>query len=132
VGLLLVAGLAHIPVIEPHLSEAPYMGVLFILFTISALALAGALAWRRSALCYVLIGGLCLSAICAYVATRLLAFPMLGDDVGAWGEPLGVLCVSTELLAALTAALEVRRLTGGWNPVGSLLPRRREATYGSM
>jgi hypothetical protein len=34
------AGAAHIPVIPPHLKEAPYMGVLFILLTIACIALA--------------------------------------------------------------------------------------------
>jgi hypothetical protein len=132
VALLAIAGLGHIPLIRVHLSEAPYMGVLFILFTIAALSLAAALALKRSAIWYALGGALCLSGLCAYVATRLIAFPMLSDDVGAWGEPLGVLCVTTELAATVMAALEVRRLAGGWNPFASGQgPRRHEATYGS-
>lgn len=41
-GAVTVAAAAHIPVIEPHLEEAPYMGVLFIVFVAhcSGLALA--------------------------------------------------------------------------------------------
>ncbi len=132
VGLLVIAGLGHVPVIAPHLDEAPYMGVLFILFTVFALASAGALAFKRSAIRYALVGGLCLSAVCVYAATRLVAFPMLSEDVGAWWEPMGVLCVATEIGAAVIAALEVRRLAGGWNPFADgQAPRRQEATSGS-
>ena len=29
-----IAAAAHVPVIAPHLSEAPYMGVLFIVLTV--------------------------------------------------------------------------------------------------
>jgi hypothetical protein len=96
IGLLVVAGLAHIPVIPEHLREAPYMGVLFILFTVTALVVAGALARSSTYLTYAIAVGMCASAVGAYVATRLVAFPQLSDDVGAWMEPLGLLSIATE------------------------------------
>jgi len=37
------AGLAHIPVTEHHLEEAPYMGLLFVLLTIACLGVAATL-----------------------------------------------------------------------------------------
>src|SRR5512142_1093321 len=43
-----IASLAHIPVIGPHLDEAPYMGVLFIVLTAACAALAAAVVVRDS------------------------------------------------------------------------------------
>jgi hypothetical protein len=111
VTLLCVAALAHIPVTSDHLRGAPYMGVLFIGFVVAALLVAGALTRGSTVLRYALAGGLCLVAVAAYVATRLIAFPQLGDDVGAWWEPFGVICIGTESAVVVMATLEVRRLS---------------------
>jgi FtsH-binding integral membrane protein len=108
IGLMVVAAVAHIPVIGPHMQEARYMGVLFILFTIAALATAIALAVRPTPLLYAFAAALCIAAVCTYVATRLIAFPMLSDDVGMWGEPLGIVSITTESAAALIALTQVR------------------------
>jgi hypothetical protein len=108
IGLMVVAAVAHIPVIGPHLQEARYMGVLFILFTIAALATAIALAVRPTPLLYVFAAVLCIAAVCTYVATRLIAFPMLSDDVGMWGEPLGIVSITTESAAAFIALTQLR------------------------
>jgi FtsH-binding integral membrane protein len=108
IGLMVVAAVAHIPVIGPHLQEARYMGVLFILFTITALATAIALAVRPTPLLYAFAAVLCIAAVCAYVATRLIAFPMLSDDVGMWREPLGIVSITTESAAAFIALTQLR------------------------
>lgn len=109
--LLCVAALAHIPVTSDHLRGAPYMGVLFIGFVVAALLVAGTLTRGSTVLRYAMAGGLCLVAVAAYVATRLIAFPQLGDDVGAWWEPFGVICIGTESAVVVMATLEVRRLS---------------------
>ncbi len=47
--------------------------------------------------------------VLGYAATRLVAFPELGDDVGNWLEPLGVIAVASELavvFCALAALLD--------------------------
>jgi hypothetical protein len=108
----IVAALAHIPVIAPHLNEAPYMGEEFIVLTVACLLIAIAAAVCDSALVYLLgtiTGGLALGG---YVATRLTAFPQLADDVGNWFEPLGVVSVLAEvgmLCAALAGLRRVRQ-----------------------
>ncbi len=109
IGLLLVAALAHIPVVPDHLKEAPYMGVLFILFSIAAFAVATMLAARPSRLWYAVAVVLCVAAVGAYVATRLIAFPELADDVGAWTEPLGLVSISAESLAAVLGVAALRQ-----------------------
>lgn len=108
IELLLVAALAHIPVIAEHLREAPYMGVLFIGFTLTAFAVASALAAIPSGIWYVAAGALCAAAIVGYVATRLVAFPQLAGDVGHWTEPLGLLSVSSETVVAVLSLVAVQ------------------------
>lgn len=106
-----MAAAAHIPVIGPHLDEAPYMGVLFIVLTAACALLGVGVLIRDSRAVYQLVVLTCGLAILGYAATRLIAFPMLADDVGNWLEPLGVLSICTEgvAVAAAAAALTVGR-----------------------
>jgi hypothetical protein len=103
---LLVAAAAHVPVIPEHLDEAPYMGVLFVGFTVVAAVLALVVAVRGSApMPFVVAGVLCAVAIATYCLTRLIAFPQLADDVGNWGETEGVISIVSEaVVVALSAA----------------------------
>jgi hypothetical protein len=114
VTLLFVASMAHVPVIAPHLEEAPYMGVLFIAFSCTSFTLASLLAWKPAPWCYPAAGILCAAAIVAYAATRLVAFPLLADDVGAWWEPLGIVSVLAE--AGVVAIVSAAGLSGRPTP----------------
>jgi hypothetical protein len=109
IALLFVASLAHVPVIPEHLREAPYMGVLFVLFALTAFGLAAVLAIHPSILLYRIAGGLCAAAIVAYAATRVVAFPQLADDVGNWTEPLGMVSVLAELGVVVISTAATRR-----------------------
>jgi len=110
VATIVVAAAAHIPVIVPHLHEAPYMGVLFIVFTIACLAIGAMIALTDTTSAYRAAVGVCGTAVLAYAATRLIAFPQLGDDVGNWLEPLGIVSVLSEsLVVALALFALVRR-----------------------
>lgn len=102
-----IAGGAHIPVIAPHLAQAPYMGLLFIALTVSCLTLAAIVLLRDSTAVYGAVAAICGLALIGYAATRLIAFPMLADDVGNWLEPLGVLAITAE---ALTVTLAISAL----------------------
>jgi hypothetical protein len=104
----LVASLAHIPVIAPHLAEAPYMGVLFILLTVACVLSAAALAVAERPLAYAFVASCCGAAVIGYAATRLVPFPQLADDVGNWFEPLGVLAVLSELVVVTAAVVALR------------------------
>ena len=98
------AAIAHLPVIAPHLTEAPYMGVLFVLLTVGCLAISVTVLARDTAAVYVLAVTTCGLAVIGYAATRLVPFPMLADDVGNWLEPLGVVSVISETAAVVGAA----------------------------
>ena len=106
VAAILVAAVAHIPVIAPHLEEAPYMGVLFIALTAVCLGLGAAIAGTGATWAYRSAALVCGAAVLAYAATRLVAFPQLADDVGNWFEPLGVVSVVSEsVVVALALAV---------------------------
>jgi len=105
----LAAGLAHVPVTGEHLAEAPYMGWAFVLFTAGCAALAGAVAVTRTRVAVVAMVGWCSAALVAYVATRVVAFPQLADDVGNWAEPVGIVAIAFEGLTVLIGLATLRR-----------------------
>ena len=108
-GAAAVAAIAHVPVIAPHLDEAPYMGVLFVVLTAACAFLALAALVRGGRVVYALTVLTCGLAVLGYVATRLVAFPMLADDVGNWLEPLGVVSIVSESIAVGAALVGLRR-----------------------
>jgi hypothetical protein len=103
-ALATVAGLAHVPVTPEHLQEAPYIGVLFIVFTVTAVLTATALLISDVPAAWLFLGGSCALAAAAYVVSRTLGLPLMADDVNNWFEPLGVLSLVTETLTAGLAA----------------------------
>lgn len=105
---VVVAGAVHVPVIAPHLDEAPYMGGLFILLTVACLLSAAVLVAAEVPLAYALAATSCGLAVIGYAATRLVAFPQLADDVGNWLEPLGVVAVLSELVVVAAAVTGLR------------------------
>ncbi len=107
---LLGAAAAHLPVIPEHLADAPYMGVLFVIFSSACVLLAAALINFDNRAMYQLSALICAAAIGAYGATRLVAFPMLADDRGNWLEPLGLIAVSVEAIAVLAGVRALRSL----------------------
>ena len=109
--VLLAAAAAHVPVIEPHLQEAPYVGYSFIGFCLAATMVAVALIVRGRRALLVAAAGLCAAALGAYGATRLFAFPLIGDDVGNWVEPAGVASVVSEAVAVGLALCGLRPRT---------------------
>jgi Na+-transporting NADH:ubiquinone oxidoreductase subunit NqrE len=105
----LVAAAAHVPVIAPHLDEAPYMGVLFVVLTVACAVLGAVVLVRDTGAVYTAAAVTCALAVIGYAATRLVAFPMQSDDVGNWLEPLGIVSITSETLVVLAAISALRR-----------------------
>ena len=106
--LMAGAGLAHLPVAPMHLREAPYMGGLFLAFAATGVVLGALLWWRPGRWPVDIAGMLCVAAVLTYAATRLVAFPQIGDDVGNWGEPWGVVSIVLESSVVVLAAVSRR------------------------
>jgi hypothetical protein len=104
-ALAVVAGLSHVPVTPAHLQEAPYIGVLFILFTVTAVLAAALLLVSDTAVAWLVLGGSCALAVAAYVVSRSVGLPLMADDVGNWLDPLGVVAVFTESAVVVVSAL---------------------------
>jgi hypothetical protein len=108
--MLLVAAATHVPLVSDHLEEAPYVGVLFILLSVACVALAAAVLVLDRDAVWLLSGAVCLAAVVAFLASRTVGLPQLGDDVGRWTEePMGLPALASEALVVALAALHLRR-----------------------
>ena len=84
------------------------MGALSISLTTARVTLALTLKVHDGPIVYGLSILTCGLAVLGYAATRLVAFPMLADDVGNWLEPLGVVSVASETVVVVGAFLAIR------------------------
>ena len=109
-ALLVVAAATHIPLIQDHLEEAPYVGWLFIALSVVCLVLAVAILFVDSPGVWVVSGAVCLAAVVGFLASRTIGLPQIGDDVGNWTEPLGFPAVVSEVLMVALAWVHLRRL----------------------
>ena len=107
--LLAVIGWIHFKDIPDKLGETPYLGWLYILL-VAGCAAAGAWLlsnqWRAG---YILGTIISLGALLGYVLTRSVGLPNARDDIGNWGEPLGVLSLVLEGAFVLLALSQLRR-----------------------
>jgi hypothetical protein len=101
----------HITLVPEHLREAPYAGMLFIALSAAALTLAILLIVLSDLVVWTMSAALVLSALLAYIASRSIGLPALGDDVGDWLNPLGIAALAVEAAAVLQCAtvLALRR-----------------------
>ncbi len=109
--LLLVAAGTHIPLIQEHLEEAPYVGWLFIALSAVCVLLAVAILFVDNAGIWWVSGAVCLAAAVAFLASRTVGLPQIGDDVGNWTDPLGFPAVGSEVLMVALAALHLHRVS---------------------
>ena len=98
----LTAAVAHLPVIAPHLDEAPYLGILFIVLASACFVLGAALISADAPIVYLAAAVTCGLAMVGYVLTRTVAMPMIADDVGNWLEPLGVVSMLAEAVVVVS------------------------------
>lgn len=98
----LVEGTAHIPVIEKHLSEAPYIGVGFELLTVAGLMLGFLLLTADTPAVWAATLTVSVLAIAGHVLSRSVGLPQIHGDIGNWAEPLGIVAITGETIMVLT------------------------------
>ena len=102
-ALLLVAAGSHVPLIAEHLREAPYIGWSFIVLSATCVLLAAWIALVDQVAVWMLSAAVCLGALVAFLASRTIGLPQIGDEVGNWTEPLGFPAVLSEALVVVLA-----------------------------
>ncbi len=98
---------AHVPITAQHLSEAPYIGVSFVVLEVVAVVLAvGLVAWDSVAMwrTAVIVPTL---ALIAFVVARLVPLPQIADDLGNWTEPLSFVAMTAEALLLILAVIHI-------------------------
>ena len=115
-ALALVAAAAHLPLVEDHLDEAPYLGLAFLALVVAAITLAAGLVRRDTLTVWRAAAVVPAGAVVAYVYSRAVGLPQASDDVGRWAEPLGVVAVASESLLVVLAVVVLARPTvrPGW------------------
>lgn len=111
-ALLLLTAAVHVPLVPDHLEEAFYVGVLFIALAVVCVALSVVVVVHDSAVVWTVCGLVALLALVAFLASRTVGLPELGDDVGNWSDPLGFPALVSEALTLAIAAIVVRRSAG--------------------
>lgn len=106
---LLVTAATHVPLVGEHLEEAPYVGWLFIALSVAALVLALMLLVADIPLAWAISGTVAVAALVAFVVSRTVGLPRIGDDVGNWSDPLGYPALAAEAVVAVASALTLRR-----------------------
>ncbi|MGC4111721.1 MAG: hypothetical protein QM747_15155 [Nocardioides sp.] len=117
--LLFVAAGTHVPLIHEHLEEAPYVGVLFVALSVACVALGLAVLVLDAPGLWLLSAAVCLAAVVAFMASRTIGLPQIGDDIGNWTEPLGFPAVVSEALVPVLAFLHLRDRARSQRPIAS-------------
>lgn len=106
IGLLAVA-VIHLVDGSGSLRAEFYVGALELCLAVACVPLAVLLATRPLPLFWHAAGVLCTAALLVYVASRTTGLPGATDDIGNWGQPLGMLTVGVELGVIGAAGLVV-------------------------
>jgi hypothetical protein len=112
-----LAGVAVIHLLDLHgkFQETPYMAWMYVGLIAGSLLTAFGLIWGSDPRAWLAAVLLPLGAIVGYVLSRTVGLPQATDDIGNWGEPLGMvsLLVEGSLVVLGTAVLRDRVRTLG-------------------
>lgn len=106
---VLIAGVVHVPPVAEHLHEAPYIGLMFIGLVVACGALGFLLMWRDTRTVWRLAAAITGMAALAYLASRTVGLPEIGDDIGHWTDPLGTIALMAETATVTLARVALRR-----------------------
>lgn len=104
-----VAAMANVAWVPGHLLAAPYVGALQALLTLTFLAIAALLLCYDAPLVYLACTAVGSLALAGYVATRTVALLQVGEDVGDWFDPVGVIAVAAGAAAVALSLMALRR-----------------------
>ena len=127
VGLAGVA-LIHLLDAPGKFTETPYLGWMYVALIAGCLVVAGALVRTSDRRAWAAAAALPAGAIIGYVLTRTTGLPQATDDIGNWGEPLGIASLFVEgSLVALSGGVLALRAGAAPAEVRRTQPARRFA-----
>lgn len=108
-GALLLLGVALIHWIDlgGKMAEVPYLGYMYLAL-IGGSVFAAVLLFVRPRIGWALGGALALATFIGYCVNRTVGMPNAADDIGNWGEPLGVASLFVEGALVLLSAAALR------------------------
>ncbi len=103
-----VAGLAgtayiHLKELSDKFAEVPYLGVGYAVMSVACVAAIVMIA-ARNKLGWYLGGATALATIIGFVLTRTVGLPASTDDIGNWGESIGIWSLIAEGVVVVAAA----------------------------
>jgi hypothetical protein len=106
VAALLLATVAAVHLIDGpgSLSDMVYIGALELALVAAAVPLAVLLCTRPLPALWHAAGALCTLALACFVVSRTIGLPGSTDDIGNWGQTLGLVNILTELGVIALAA----------------------------
>lgn len=107
--LLAAVGVVHLIDGPASLSDMLYVGVLELALVAAVVPLAVLLCTRPLPAFWHTAGALCTLALAVFVASRTIGLPGSTDDIGNWGQTLGLVNIGTELAVIALAAYAVLR-----------------------
>ena len=94
-GLVAVAAI-HLGQVVPTVNQTPYLGAAFVALTLACVFLAGWLLVDAPGPVWAAVALVNISAIAGYVFTRTASTFFDNQDVGNWGETLGLVALLIE------------------------------------
>lgn len=110
-ALLVGNAVIHFDLAPMHLEEAPYIGALFIGLSVACILLCVALASIDLVVVWAATGLVNLLGLVAFIVSRTIGLPQIGDDIGNWSDPLGVSTIVIEVLVIGITVAVLRRST---------------------
>ena len=107
--LLAAVGVVHLIDGPGSLSDVFYIGALELALVAAVVPLAVLLCTRPLPAFWHAAGALCTLALAVFVASRTVGLPGSTDDIGNWGQTLGLVSIVTELAVIAVAGYAVAR-----------------------
>ena len=110
-ALLLGIALIHWLDLGGKMAEVPYLGYMYLALIVGSV-FAAVLLFVRPRAGWTLGGVLALATFIGYCINRTVGMPNAADDIGNWGEPLGVASLFVEGGVVLLSAAVLRLQRG--------------------
>ena len=111
VGLLSIA-LIHVLDLPGKWAETRYLGVGYVLVIAASLVLAEIISTRNDKRAMYASAALAIAVLAGFIINRTVGMPRAMEDIGNWGEPLGLASLFVEAITVwvtVRGALEMHR-----------------------